>query len=365
MNIPFVDLKSQYQPIREQIKTEIEEVLDNTEFILGSKVHKFEEDFAAYCGSQYAIGVNSGTAALHLALAANGVGPGDQVITAANTFIATVEAISHTGAVPALVDINPESYNMDVEQLEQKITAKTKAIIPVHLYGQPADMDSIIEIAQKHNLAVIEDCCQAHGSTYKGKKVPISSTGCFSFYPGKNLGAYGEAGAVVTDDEQIARKVRMLRDHGQEKKYYHKYIGYNYRMSGFQGAVLNVKLKYLNSWISGRRNAARLYDEQLKDVVEIPYESEFAEHVYHLYVIGVANREAMINHLSSSGISTGIHYPIPIHLQEAYSFLGKPVGTYPVSEKMADEILSLPIYPEITEEQIQYVCERIIEFQPK
>ncbi|MCF7955492.1 MAG: DegT/DnrJ/EryC1/StrS family aminotransferase [Phycisphaerae bacterium] len=365
MNVPFVDLKSQYKSISGEIKEQIDEVLENTAFILGDKVSQFEIGFAKYCESKHAVGVNSGTAALHLALVAHGIGPGDEVITVPNTFIATAEAISHAGAVPVLVDIDAKSYNIDVTKIAQAITPKTKAIIPVHLFGQSADMDPVSEIAKKHGLVIIEDCCQAHGSQYKGKKVPVTTTGCFSFYPGKNLGAYGEAGAVVTDDDEVAAKVKMLRDHGQEKKYFHKYIGYNCRMAGFQGAVLNIKLKYLDQWIAARQNAARLYDQLLDGVVDTPCRSELASHVYHLYVIRTPQRDAMIEYLGQANISTGIHYPIPIHLQAAYASLGKGEGSYPVSEQAAKEILSLPIYPEITEEQIEYVCEKIKSFQAK
>jgi len=365
MNVPFVDLKSQYKSISQEIKEQINEVLENTAFILGDKVSRFETEFAKYCDSKNTVGVNSGTAALHLALIAHGIGPGDEVITVPNTFIATAEAISHAGAVPVLVDIDAKSYNIDVTKIQQAITAKTKAIIPVHLFGQPVDMDPILEIAQRHGLVIIEDCCQAHGSEYKGKKVPVTTTGCFSFYPGKNLGAYGEAGAVVTNDDEITAKVKMLRDHGQEKKYFHKYVGYNCRMTGFQGAVLNIKLKYLDQWISARQKAASLYNELLNGVVGTPYRYEFASHVYHLYVIRTQQRDALLDCLRQANISTGIHYPIPIHLQQAYASLGKGPGAYPVSEQAANEILSLPIYPEITEEQIEYVCEKVKSFQAR
>lgn len=362
MNVPFVDLKAQYATIKEDIKKEIEEVLDNTAFILGKKVQDFEESFAEFCNSKYAIAVNSGTSALHLALLIKGIKEGDEVITVPNTFIATAEAISYCGATPIFVDIDPKTYNIDVTKIESVITNKTKAILPVHLYGQPADMDKIMEIAKKHNLEVIEDCCQSHGAEYKGKRIPVSSIGCFSFYPGKNLGAYGEGGAVVTDDKEIAEKIKILRDHGQEKKYYHKYIGYNYRMDGFQGAVLGVKLKQLDKWTELRRKAAKRYNELLKDVVETPFEYPDNRHVYHLYVVRVKQREELIEFLNKEGIASGLHYPVPLHMQEAYSFLNIKKGTYPVTEKYTKEIVSLPMYPEITNDQINSVCDHIKRF---
>jgi len=362
MDIPFVDLKAQYNSIKEEIKKEMDGVLENTKFVLGPKVENFEAGFADYCNKKYAVCANSGTAALHLALVAKGIGQGDEVITVPNTFIATAEAISYTGAKPVFVDIDESTYNIDPTKIEGTITKKTKAILPVHLYGQPADMDAVIKIAEQYNLAIIEDACQAHGAEYKGKKVPFSETGCFSFYPGKNLGAYGEGGAVVTDSDQIAEKVRSLRDHGQKQKHFHQYIGYNYRMSGFQGAVLSVKLKYLDKWIDARKEKAKLYNELLRGVVGTPKEAEYAKHVYHLYVIRTTERKKLTEYLRSKNISTGIHYPIPIHLQEAYSFMGLKRGSFPKAEMVSDEILSLPIYPEISEEHIRYICSNMKEF---
>ncbi|HUS50744.1 MAG TPA: DegT/DnrJ/EryC1/StrS family aminotransferase [Candidatus Paceibacterota bacterium] len=363
MKVPFLDLKTQYNSIKDKINKEINWVLDNTSFILGDKVKEFEKNFASYCNKKYAIAVNSGTSALHLALLAHGIKQEDEVITVPNTFIATAEAISYTGAKPVFVDINKETFNIDVSKIEQAITKKTKAIVPVHLYGQSADMNPIIEIAKKHNLILIEDCAQAHGVEYKGKRVPVSDTGCFSFYPGKNLGAYGEGGAVLTDDGEIAEKIKILRDHGQKEKHHHKYIGYNYRMDGFQGAVLNVKLRYLDEWIKKRREKAKLYNQLLSGVVETPREADYTNHIYHLYVIKIKEREKLAEYLKSKEIDTGMHYPIPIPLQEAYSYLGYKLGDFPITEQVVNEILSLPIYPELTEEQITYVVEKIKEFK--
>lgn len=366
MKVPFLDLKTQYKTIKDELDEELNWVLDNTSFILGEKVSNFETNFASYCDKKHAIALNSGTSALHLALISMGIKPGDEVITVPNTFIATVSPIAYIGAKPVFVDVEPKTFNMDVNKIKDAITSKTKAIIPVHLYGQPADMEIIREIAEKHDLKIIEDACQAHGAEYKGKKVPVTNIGCFSFYPGKNLGAYGEGGAVVTDDAEAAEKIRMLRDHGQPKKYYHKYIGYNYRMDGFQGAVLNVKLKYLDQWINGRRKAAKLYNELLNKIVDTPKEASYSKHVYHLYVIRLKEREQMMAHLNSKDIATGLHYPIPLHLQEAYLSMGLKKGAFPVTEAAANEILSLPMYPEISEEQINYVCSSIKEFlKPK
>jgi len=363
MKVPFLDLKAQYDSIKDEIAKEINWVLENTSFILGDKVKEFEKNFASYCNKKHAVAVNSGTSALHLALLAYGIKERDEVITVPNTFIATAEAISYTGAKPVFVDVNEKNYTIDTDLIEETITDRTKAIIPVHLYGQPADMDPIIDIARKYNLFIIEDCAQAHGAEYKGKKVPIISTGCFSFYPGKNLGAYGEGGAVLTDDGEIAEKIIMLRDHGQKEKHRHKYIGYNYRMDGFQGAVLNTKLKYLNKWIEQRRDKARLYNQLLSGVAETPREDDYAKHIYHLYVIRTKEREKLAKYLKSKEIDTGMHYPTPIHLQEAYSSLGYKPGDFPITEKVVKEILSLPIFPELTEDQVRYVAETIKEFK--
>jgi dTDP-4-amino-4,6-dideoxygalactose transaminase len=364
MKIPFLDLNTQYQTIKDEIDEALRRVIKKTAFVLGEEVELFEAEFAVYCDAKYCVGVNSGTSALHLALLAHDIGKGDEVITVPNTFIATCEAISYTGARPVFVDIDPKTYNIDVTRIEKAITKNTKAIIPVHLYGQPADMAPILDIAKKHNLIVIEDACQAHGAEYKGNHVgAMGNAGAFSFYPGKNLGAYGEGGAVVTNDETIYKKVKMFRDHGQNKKYHHDVIGYNYRMDGFQGAVLRVKLRHLDSWIELRRKNARLYNQFFKgsDVI-IPFEPEYAKSVYHLYVIRTRKRDELQNYLTDIGISTGLHYPIPIHLQNAYQFLGYTKGTFPVAEQYAGQILSLPMFPELQENDIQLIANSIKEF---
>ena len=362
MKVPFLDLKTQYQTIKPEIQAALNDVLENTAFAGGPFVAKFEKEFAAFCECKHAVGVGSGTDALWLALLALGVGRGDEVITVSNTFIATAEAITYCGAEPVFVDVDEHTYNMNPALLEKAITKKTKAIIPVHLFGQPTDMDPILEIAGKYNLAVIEDACQAHGAIYKGKMAgTMGYAGCFSFYPGKNLGAYGEAGAVVTDNDDVATKIRVFRDHGQPKKYYHDRIGWNARMDGFQGAVLSVKLKYLNKWNEARRSHAKLYNELLKGLnnLILPTEADYARHVYHLYAIRVQNRDALIDSLAEKGISCGIHYPVPIHLQQAYGYLNLNPGALPVAEKCASELVSLPMYPELTEDQITCVADEI------
>jgi dTDP-4-amino-4,6-dideoxygalactose transaminase len=364
MQVPFVDLKAQYQTIKPEVDQAIQNVVSNTAFILGKAVSDFEKDFASYCEVKHCIGVNSGTSALILTLHALGIGEKDEVITSANTFIATAEAISLVGATPVFVDVEEKSYNLDPTQLKKATTKKTKAIIPVHLYGQPADMDPILKIAQEKGISVIEDACQAHGALYNGKKTGgWGVMGGFSFYPGKNLGAYGEGGAVATNDDKLAEKIRMLRDHGSSKKYYHEYVGNNSRLEGIQGAVLAVKLKHLDKWNDGRRRNADLYRKYLEGTsVKLPVEMPYAKHVYHLFVVRVKNREKLIDFLKSKGISTGIHYPIPNHLQNAYKFLGYKKGDFPVTEGCMDEILSLPMFAELTEEQIKYTADCIKEF---
>jgi dTDP-4-amino-4,6-dideoxygalactose transaminase len=364
MKVNFVDLKAQYQSIKPEIDSAIQDVISNTAFILGKAVADFEEKFAGYCGTKYCLGINSGTSALIMALKALDIGEGDEVITTPNTFIATAEAISYAGAKPVFVDIEEESYNLDPKKLKKAITGKTKAVIPVHLYGQPADMDPILEIAKKSGIAVIEDACQAHGAEYKGKRTgSLARVGCFSFYPGKNLGAYGEGGGITTDDEEIAQKVKMLRDHGSPKKFYHQYVGNNCRLEGIQGAVLKVKLKYLDQWNQARRKNAGLYRKYLAGTqVKLPQEMPYAKHVYHVFCIRVKNREKLIEFLSQKEIFTNIHYPIPIHLQKAYDFLGYKKGDFPVTEGCMDEILSLPMFAELTEEQIKYTADCIKEF---
>ena len=365
MNVPFLDLKIQYKGIKDEVHAAINEVIENTAFAGGPFVAKFEQEFAKFCNSKHAIGVGNGTDALWLSLIALGIGQGDEVITVPNTFIATTEAISLAGAIPVFVDVEDKTNNMNPALIEAAITKKTKAIIPVHLFGQTADMDPILAVAKKHGLYVVEDACQAHGAEYKGKKAgSIGNTGCFSFYPGKNLGAYGEGGAIVTNDDELAAKMRMFRDHGQAKKYYHAIIGWNARLDGIQGAVLSVKLKYLSAWNDARRKHAKDYTTGLsavKDII-VPLEADYARHVYHIYAIRVKDRDKLMAYLTEKGISCGIHYPVPVHLQDAYSFLKKGEGSYPMAEKCASQYLSLPMFAELTDEQVAYVIEKIKEF---
>lgn len=358
MKVPFLDLKVQYESLQDEIKDAIQQVLDRTAFAGGPFVKQFEEAFGGFCECESAIGVSSGTSALWLALLGLGVGSGDEVITVPNTFIATVEAISFCGATPVFVDIDEETHTMDPNLLEAAITPKTKAVIPVHLYGQMADMDPIMDIAKRHNLAVIEDSAQAHGAEYRGRRAgSIGDAGCFSFYPGKNLGAYGEAGAIVTSDEELAKKIRMLQDHGQSRKYHHDVIGWNGRMDGFQGAILNVKLKHIDGWNDARRKNANLYHKLLSDLdgVILPREADYAKHIYHVFSVRVKGRDRLMETLSEKNIHCGIHYPIPVHLTKAYEFLGLKKGSYPVAEEIAGELISLPMFPELDQDQINYV----------
>ena len=351
--IPFVDLKAQYASIRNEVNAAIQGVLDSCQFTLGSEVAAFEKEFATYCSVEQGIGVNTGTSALHLALLAANVGPGDEVITVPFTFVATVSAIDYTGAKTVFVDIDPRTFTMDPGALEAAITERTKAIIPVHLYGQPADMDPILAIAKRHKLVVIEDAAQAHGAEYKGRRAgSMGDMGCFSFYPGKNLGAYGEGGLVTTSNPDYARTIRMLRDWGAEKKYQHVLKGYNYRMEGIQGAVLRVKLRHLEAWTEGRRTAAHHYDRILAGSgVPTPVAAPYSRHVYHIYAVRTQARQAWQDALLAKGIQTGIHYPIPVHLLPAFADLGYRAGQFPHSECAADEVLSLPMFPELTETQ--------------
>jgi dTDP-4-amino-4,6-dideoxygalactose transaminase len=359
--IPFVDLKAQYHAIKLEIDAAINNVLENSQFVLGAEVSAFEKEFAAYTGADQAIGVNSGTSALHLTMLAAGIGPGDEVITVPFTFVATVAAVVYSGATPVFVDIDPVSFTMDPSQIEAAITPRTKAILPVHLYGQPADMDPIMKIAREHGLVVIEDACQAHGAEYKGHRVgSIGDMGCFSFYPGKNLGAYGEGGAVVLSNPEYVRTIRMLRDWGAEKKYQHVLKGYNYRLEGIQGAILRVKLRYLEQWTEARRAHALRYTELLSGAdIETPRAMPFARHVYHVYAIRTKQRDELIRATTEAGVQTGIHYPIPVHLLPAYADLGYGKGDFPHSEQAANEVLSLPMYPELTVEQIEAVSDAV------
>jgi dTDP-4-amino-4,6-dideoxygalactose transaminase len=356
--IPYVDLKAQYRAIKPEIDAAIARALDNSQFILGPEVAAFEKEFAQYTGAAAAIGLNSGTSALHLALLAAGIGSGDEVITVPFTFVATVAAIGYAGATPVFVDIDPASFTIDVKRIEAAITPRTKAIIPVHLYGQPADMDPIMEIARRRNLMVIEDAAQAHGAEYKGHRVgSIGDMGCFSFYPGKNLGAYGEGGAVVTSNPAYAHTIRMLRDWGAEKKYVHQLKGYNYRMEGIQGAILRVKLRHLEAWTEARRAHAAAYGLALREAgVGVPPAMPYARHVWHVYAVRTPDRAGMQAALEQQEIQYGIHYPIPIHLQPAWAELNYAAGDFPSAEKAAAEVISLPIYPELTPEHIQTVA---------
>jgi dTDP-4-amino-4,6-dideoxygalactose transaminase len=364
MNVPFVDLKMQYQSIKGEVDLAIGGVLERSDFVLGDAVKSFEEAFAQYCESNYAIGVDSGYSALELILRAYGIGPDDEVITAANTFIATVLPISNCGATPVLVDMDPVTYNLDPTLLENAITPATRAIIAVHLYGQPADMDAILAIARRHGLKVIEDACQAHGARYKGRRTGgLGDAAAFSFYPSKNLGAYGDGGMVVTNDAAIADQIRLLRNLGQPTKYQHTIKGYNRRLDTMQAAILCVKLPILDKENASRRQAAVQYDRLLDDLpMHVPTTAYETEHVYHLYVIRSANRVALQAHLDEAGIATGIHYPIPIHLQPAYKELGYTTGDFPVTEHYAKQILSLPMYPGIAPEAIQYTVDSIESF---
>ena len=362
MRIPFLDLNAHHRPLREEIDAAIKEVIDSGSFAGGPFVARFEEDFAAFCQTRFAIGVGSGTEALWLSLLAYGIGPGDEVITVPASFMATAEAISFCGAKPVFVDIDEQTYTLDPDLLECAITPRTKAVIPVHLFGQTADMDPVLEIARRNRLCVIEDACQAHGAEYKGRKAgSMGDAGCFSFYPGKNLGAFGEAGAIVTNDSTLKQELQVLRDHGQETKYHHSYIGWNARMDGIQAAVLRVKLKTLAHGNDARRTYARHYDESLSGHEDLitPKEAEYAKHVYHIYAVRVKGRDQLLRALADRGISCGIHYPIPIHLQKAYRSLGFRLGAFPVAERCAEEFLSLPMFPELTSEQIETVAREV------
>jgi dTDP-4-amino-4,6-dideoxygalactose transaminase len=358
MRVPFFDLKAQYEGMRGEILDSLDRVCRNASFILGEEVAKFEQEFARFCETKYCVALNSGTSALHAALLAVGAGPGDEVITTPNTFIATAEAISYTGAKPVFVDIDSTTANLDPGLVERAITKQTKAIIPVHLYGRPADLDPILEIARRHYLFVIEDACQAHGARYRGKRVgSLGNAGAFSFYPSKNLGAYGEGGALVTNDERIAQFIRALRDHGQTSKYVHEFIGYNYRMDGFQGAVLYIKLKRLGALTRRRQELAILYRRLLTNLrLDLPLDNPQDECVYHLLVIYVNDRDRVRAELEKREVQTAVHYPWPVHLQKAYASLGYEPGSFPHAEWACERVLSLPFFPEISAEQVEYVA---------
>src|SRR5438067_3961121 len=358
MKVPYFDLKEQYSQLREEVLGALDRVCRNASFILGEEVEKFEQSFASYCETKHCVALNSGTSALHLALLTAGIGPGDEVITTANTFIATVEAISYTGATPVFADIDPATDNIDPAAIEKAISKKTRAIIPVHLYGRPVDLDSITAIASRHRLLVIEDACQAHGARYGGKWVgAFGHAAAFSSYPGKNLGAYGEGGALSTNDDDVAKLARSLRSHGESARYLHKYVGYNYRMDGFQAAVLNVKMKYVDQWTDKRQACAELYRRLLHDAeVRLPEDPAGAECVYHLFVAYVENRDRVRAELEKMGVQTAVHYPKPVHLQEAFAHLEQGQGSLPFTERASEQVLSLPLFPEMTEEQVSYAA---------
>lgn len=369
-SVPLVDLKAQYEPLKEEIQAAWDDVLGSMRLFLGPNVQAFEKNFAAYLGVNEAIGVSEGTTALHLALRACDIGTGDEVITVSHTFIATAEAILLAGARPVFVDIDPVTYTMDPSQIEAQITARTRAILPVHLYGQCADMDAILEIGRRHGLVVIEDACQAHGADYKGRKAgSMGDLAAFSFYFSKNLGAYGEGGMVTTNDPILARKVRMMRDHGSEKRYYHEMLGWNGRLDELQAAVLRIKLPHLDGWNEKRRKTAAAYHEALGSASKerelsllLPVEASDRRHVYHLYVIRSLDREGLRSHLNEHNIGTGIHYPVPVHLQKPFMEFGSGEGSLPVTERVVNEILSLPMYPELKPEQIEQVIGEILRF---
>jgi len=364
--IPTFDLKRQYNGIKEEIDEAIAKVLERGSFILGEEVERFEEEFAQYLGAKFAVGVGSGTEALHLSLWALGIGPGDEVITTPNTAVPTIAAISLTGTRPVFVDIDPQTYTLDIARLESAITSKTKAVIPVHLYGNAVDMGPLMKIAKKNNLAVIEDACQAHGAEYKGTKVgAIGNAGAFSFYPTKNLGCYGDGGMIVTNDEALAQKTRLLRFYGMsdKDKYIHVIKGINSRLDEIQAAILRVKLKYLEDWNDLRRAKASLYQQLIPQrYVQLPYEPPYAKHVYHLYVVRTERRDELRNHLNSHNINTLIHYPTPIHLQPSYLDLKLNKGSFHATEKCTGEILSLPMFPELADGEIEYIARTIADF---
>jgi dTDP-4-amino-4,6-dideoxygalactose transaminase len=365
--VPYLDLPAQMRPLRKEIDAAIARTLDNCSFCLGPDVAQFEKDFARFCEAQHCVGFNSGTSALHIAMLLLGIGPDDEVITTPSTFVATSWAISYANAKPVYVDIDDQTFNLDPQHVERAITPRTKAIMPVHLYGHPADLDPLLAICRKHNLALIEDAAQAHGAKYKGKVVGTFGTiSGFSFYPGKNLGAYGEGGALVTNNAAFAARARSLREHGSTQRYYHDEIGYNYRMEGIQGAVLGIKLKHLEAWTRERRRVAHRYHELLASTpLQLPLEAEYAESAWHLYVVRHPRRDELKKHLEANHIGCALHYPLPLHLQKAYAHLGHNAGDFPIAEKSARECLSLPIYPELTDAQLQRVADVVKDFFKK
>jgi len=360
-SIPFLDLKKTLEPIRNEVDEAIKRVIDNTAFVLGPELEAFEKDFASFCGTKYCIGTSSGTSALHLILLGYGIGPGDEVITVPNTFIATVEAIAMTGATPVLVDVEPDTALIDPGKVEEAITPKTKAIIAVHLFGQCSDVDKLKEIVKDRDIKVIEDACQAHGAMYKGKRAGnLGDSAAFSFYPSKNLGAFGEGGAITTNDDKLFERIKALRHHAQYSKNVHEEIGYNYRLDSLQAAILRVKLKYLDEWNEMRRKAASAYREYLNGLdLWIPEEKTDRKHIYHLFTIATDRKEEVGKALKDAGISWGEHYPIPVHLQPAFSYLGKGEGSYPIAERLMKNIISLPMFPGLSDDDVKYVCDTI------
>lgn len=361
--VPFGDMKVHYQQFKSDIDNAVNRVLASGHYILGPELEKFEADFAGFVGAKYSVGCASGTEAIYLALAAIGVGPGDEVITVAHTAVPTISAISMTGATPVFVDIDPKTYVMDINAVEARITEKTKAIVPVHLYGQMVDMEPLMKLALKHRLPVMEDVAQATGATYKGAVAgSLGEYAAFSYYPSKNLGAFGDGGAVTTNSKEYYEHLKMLRNYGQSKRYYHDIIGINSRLDEIQSAILGAQLPYVHQWNERRREIARRYNEGLKDVVTVPHEASYGQHVYHLYVIQTENRDAMQEYLASKGVQALIHYPIPAHLQKAYAYLGYKKGDLPVTEHAANHILSLPMFPELTNEQIDQVIAAVRDY---
>jgi dTDP-4-amino-4,6-dideoxygalactose transaminase len=361
--VPFLDLKAQYRGIREEVNAAILQVLESGQFVLGDAVEAFEKNFSAYCGVEHAVALNSGTSALHLALLAAGIGPGDEVITVPMTFVATTAAVLYAGATPVFVDVDPATWSMDPAAIEAAVTAKTRAILPVHLHGRMADMGAIMAVAERHGLVVIEDAAQSHGADHHGRRAgSIGAVGCFSFYPGKNLGAYGEGGAAVTNDGKLAQRMRALRDWGQEGKYNHAMPGFNYRMDGIQGAVLDVKMGHIEGWTEARRAHSARYNELFGALgldLGLPAPEGNNRHVWHVYAIRTKERDRVAACLEERGVATGIHYPVPVHMQPAYADLGHRQGSLPVSERLATEFLSLPIFPEMTNDQIDEVVEAV------
>lgn len=363
MKIPFVDLRSQYISIKEEIDSAIQDVIKNSEFIGGRLVLSFEKNFSEYLGAKHCIGVGNGTDALFIALKSLGIKSGDEVIVPANTFIATSEAVSLCGAKPVFIDCDPETYNIDFKKIESAVTGKTKAIMPVHLYGQPADMDEIVSIARKHDLYVVEDAAQAHGAEYRGKKAgTLGNCGCFSFFPSKNLGGYGDGGAIVTNDDELALRARMFANHGRKDKYNHEFEGMNSRLDGLQAAILDVKLRHLDDWIDRRIKIAKIYSDNLGALVKVPFVTGGVKHAYHLYVIQSEKRNELAEHLKKSEIATGIHYPIPLPFASAYSEFGYQQKDFPVSNFLKDRILSLPMHGSMKDEEALYVAESVRKF---